>query len=96
MKITLNWVFSFACVFFHKNKHHTIIWSPNVTFYFDVYKNLTLMIETHYHNGQLVVGRRWFNHITMELLLTVTSAQRPPPNLWSVRKVSAKFKVKLS
>ena len=31
-----------------------------------------------------------------EPLITVTSAQRPPPDLWSAKKVPAEFKVKLS
>ena len=34
--------------------------------------------------------------ITVKPLITVTSAQRPPPDLRSVKKVPAKFKVKLS
>ena len=33
---------------------------------------------------------------TVEPLITVTSAQRPPPDLPSVKKVPAEFKVKLS
>ena len=33
---------------------------------------------------------------TVEPLITVTSAQRPPPDLRSVKKVPAEFKVKLS
>ena len=34
--------------------------------------------------------------IRVEPLITVTSAQRPPPDLSSIKKVPAKFKVKLS
>ena len=37
-----------------------------------------------------------FHPHTMEPLITVTSAQRPPPDLRSVKKVPAEFKVKLS
>ena len=33
---------------------------------------------------------------TVEPLIMVSSAQRPPPDLRSVKKVPAKFKVKLS
>ena len=33
---------------------------------------------------------------TVEPLITVTSAQQPPPDLQSVKKVPAEFKVKLS
>ena len=33
---------------------------------------------------------------TVEPLKTVTSTQRPPPDLRSVKKVPAEFKVKLS
>ena len=36
------------------------------------------------------------NRNTVEPLITVTSAQRPPPDLRSVKKVPAEFKVKLS
>ena len=35
-------------------------------------------------------------HATVEPLITVTSAQRPPPDLRSVKKVPAEFKVKFS
>ena len=44
----------------------------------------------------LISFKRNLKSTTVEPLITVTSAQRPPPDLRSVKKVPAKFKVKLS
>ena len=44
----------------------------------------------------LISFKRNLKSTTVEPLITATSAQRPPPDLRSVKKVPAKFKVKLS
>ena len=43
----------------------------------------------------MIASARAFNS-TVEPLITVTSVQRPPPDLRSVKKVPAEFNAKLS